>query len=217
MTRAFEDVFGVARAFDGIQMAGRTDKWILHEAASRADVELSAAGIDRFRRRYLVHLANALAEPDSAKRVLPGVTTLLDECARRDDLFPALLTGNSEDGARLKLACFDLWKFFACGAYGDDAIDRNHLFAVALRRARERGCSASRASEVVVVGDTVLDVACARAAGARSIAVATGPSDVETLRGSGADIVVETLDDTERLVRFFVALDEEQMKGSVQI
>ena len=214
MNRAFEDVFGVTRAFDGVQMAGRTDKWILHEAASRAGVDLSVAEIDRFRGRYLVHLTDALAEPHPAKRVLPGVRKLLDHFARRDNLFPALLTGNSEDGARIKLAHFDLWTLFRCGAYGDDAIDRNHLFDVALQRAQARGCNASRAAEVVVVGDTVLDVACARAAGARSIAVATGPSDSQTLRGSGADLVVETLDDTERLLQFLDGSENEaQMKN----
>ena len=56
-------------------------------------------------------------------------------------------------------------------------------------------------SEVVVVGDTVLDVACAKAAGARSVAVATGPSDIDTLRKSGADVVVRDLNDTEAFFR----------------
>jgi phosphoglycolate phosphatase len=203
MTRAFEEVFGLPRAFEGVQMAGRTDRWILEEAASRAGVQLSVEDIERFRRSYLIHLDDALAAADPAKRVLPGVARLLDDTARREHLFAALLTGNSEDGARLKLAHFDLWKFFTCGAYGDDVVDRNQLFGVALERARQRGCTASSPSEVVVVGDTTRDVACARAAGAWSIAVATGPADVPSLRQSGADLVVETLDDTEKLLRFF--------------
>jgi phosphoglycolate phosphatase len=54
---------------------------------------------------------------------------------------------------------------------------------------------------VVVIGDTVLDVACAKAAGARSVAVATGPCDIDTLRKSGADVVVRDLNDTEGLLR----------------
>jgi phosphoglycolate phosphatase len=214
MNRAFEEVFGRPRAFDGVQMAGRTDKWILQDAASRAGVQLSVDGIERFRRSYLIHLDDALAAPHPAKRVLPGVARLLEETARLEHLFPSLLTGNSEDGARIKLEHFDLWKFFASGAYGDDVVDRNHLFGVALERARLRGCTASSPSEVVIIGDTALDVACARAAGAWSIAVATGPSDVQTLRQSGADLVVETLDDTEKLLRFFERpSDEEQMKS----
>lgn len=202
MNRAFEDVFDLPHAFDGIQMAGRTDRWILEDAASRAGVHLSAESIERFRRSYLVHLTDALASPHPAKRVLPGVARLLDEVEDHQHVFAALLTGNSEDGARVKLEYFDLWKRFACGAFGDEVIDRNHLFDVALERARVQGCTVSSPSQVVVIGDTVFDVACAQVAGARSIAVATGPSDVPSLRQSGADLVVETLDDTKRLLEF---------------
>jgi phosphoglycolate phosphatase-like HAD superfamily hydrolase len=79
--------------------------------------------------------------------------------------------------------------------------DRNHLFDVALLRAEACGAPKVRTDEVVVVGDTVLDVACAKAAGARSVAVATGPCDLETLRKSGADVVVRDLNDTEGLFR----------------
>ena len=115
--------------------------------------------------------------------MLPGVRRLLETLDTRDDVFPALLTGNCEEGARIKLQHFDLWKFFRCGAYGDDVTDRNHLFDDRRCSARE-ACGAPRVqpSDVVVVGDTVLDVACAKAAGARSVAVATGPCDVDTLR-----------------------------------
>jgi phosphoglycolate phosphatase len=79
--------------------------------------------------------------------------------------------------------------------------DRNHLFDIALRRAEACGAPPAEAGDVVVVGDTVLDVACAKAAGARSVAVATGPCDVETLRRSGADVVVRDLNDTEAFLR----------------
>jgi phosphoglycolate phosphatase len=202
MNKAFDDVFGVARAFDGVQMAGRTDEWILQDAASRAGIRLNGDSRDRFRCRYLVHLAAALALPHPGSRPLPGVPALLDAIQRRDDMFAALLTGNCEGGARLKLEHFDLWRFFPCGGYGDDATDRNHLFDVAVERAQSCGCTVSEPSHVVVIGDTVLDVACAQSAGARSIAVATGPSDVETLRASGADLVLGDLADTSHVLRF---------------
>jgi len=106
-----------------------------------------------------------------------------------------LLSGNCEEGARIKLEYFDLWKFFRCGAFGDEVSDRNDLFNVAIERAAACGAPPVAANRVVVVGDTVLDIACARAAGARSVAVATGPSDVETLRMAGAEVVFEDLSD----------------------
>ena len=201
MSRAFEDLFGIAGAFDGIEMAGRTDKWILDDAASRAGVDLSGGNYDRFRDRYVSRLMETLREPSPGKGVLPGVRRLLGMLDTRDNVFSALLTGNCEDGARIKLQHFDIWKFFRCGAYGDDVIDRNQLFDIAVRRAEACGAPRVQAADVVVVGDTVLDVACAKAAGARSVAVATGPCDVETLRKSGADIVVKDLNDTDGLFR----------------
>jgi phosphoglycolate phosphatase len=201
MNRAFEDVFGIAGAFDGVEMAGRTDKWILDDAAARAGVDLTGGNFQRFRDRYCSRLADTLREPTPGKGVLPGVRRLLETLDARDDVFPALLTGNCEEGARIKLQHFDIWKFFRCGAYGDDATDRNHLFDLAIQRAEACGAPRVPPGEVVVVGDTVLDVACAKAAGARSVAVATGPCDVATLRKSGADVVVRDLSDTEAFYR----------------
>ena len=201
MNRAFEDVFGIAGAFDGVEMAGRTDKWILDDAASRAGVEFTVATFQRFQERYFLRLADTLREPSPGKGVLPGVRRLLEGIDGRDDVFPALLTGNCEEGARIKLQHFDIWKFFRCGAYGDEVTDRNHLFDLAVQRAHACGAPRVQPSDVVVVGDTVLDVACAKAAGARSVAVATGPCDVATLQKSGADIVVRDLSDTEAFFR----------------
>jgi phosphoglycolate phosphatase len=211
MNRAFEELFGISRAFDGTHMAGRTDMWILEDAATRAGLNLNAASRQQFRERYLECLVDALPEappaPSTAegmKGVLPGVRSLLDVLTSpplRDTIFLALLTGNSEDGARLKLEHFDLWRYFRCGAYGDDVHDRNELFDVAMRRVRACGGPASHPRDVIVVGDTTFDVACAAAAGARSIAVATGPSDADTLKKSGADVVFEDLSDTAAFVR----------------
>ena len=201
MNRAFEDLFGIAGAFDAVVMAGRTDRWILNDAAARSGVDLSGDNFHRFRERYFTRLSDTLREPAPRKGVLPGVRRLLETLDARDDVFCALLTGNCEDGARIKLQHFDIWKFFRCGAYGDDVTDRNHLFDIAMERTLACGVPRVAPSDVVVVGDTGLDVACAKAAGARSVAVATGPCDVETLRRSGADVVVRDLNDTEAFVR----------------
>jgi phosphoglycolate phosphatase len=201
MTRAFDDVFGVAGAFDGIPMAGRTDSRILEDAAARHGVTLLHQFAERFRRRYCERLLEALLEPGHRQDVLPGVLPLLDALAARPDVFLALLTGNCEQGARLKLEHFGLWRFFACGAFGDEMHDRNDLFGVAIARTREHGAPEVPPRNIFVVGDTELDVACAMAAGARSVAVATGPSSLAALRQAGADIIFEDLTDTEGFLR----------------
>jgi phosphoglycolate phosphatase-like HAD superfamily hydrolase len=130
--------------------------------------------------------------------VLPGVRALLDAMTTAplaSRVFPALLTGNCEDGARIKLEHYDLWRYFRCGAFGDDVHDRNDLFPVAMTRVAACGGSAATSNDVIVVGDTTLDVACAAAAGARSVGVATGPADTRELKQSGADVVFENLSD----------------------
>lgn len=194
MSRAFEDLYGVRDAFNGIPFNGRTDAWIVSGAAVRHGVD--AAELHRFKPRYLQFLTEELRQPGPRKGLMPGVRPLLDALSARDDVFLALLTGNFADGARIKLEHFDLWKYFRCGAYGDDAADRNALVPFAVTRARERGLPALAPDDVLVVGDTPHDVACAHAAGAVPIAVATGGFTTDDLRAAGAQIVFQDLSDT---------------------
>jgi phosphoglycolate phosphatase-like HAD superfamily hydrolase len=202
MARAFEDVFGIGDAFGGIAMPGRTDAWILSGAASAHGISAAPSLLAQFRDTYLVHLARALHEPAPGKRkgVMPGVRALLDRLSTQEDTYLALLTGNYEEGARLKLEYFDLWRYFRCGAYGDEALDRNALLPMALARIESGGGPAVPSSQVVIVGDTPFDIGVAIAGGAHSIAVATGSHSVEELRAAGADLVFETLADTDGVI-----------------
>jgi phosphoglycolate phosphatase len=195
MSRAFEDVFGVSDGLGGVPMAGRTDAWIVAQAAIAHGLSCDAETLRRFRERYLVYLADEVHQPGPRKGVMPGVRPLLDALAARHDAFLALLTGNFEQGARIKLEYFDLWRYFRCGAFGDAALERNGLLSTALARVEACGGPSPRPEDVVVVGDTPLDVAVARAGGARSVAVATGGYDVAALGASGADVVLEDFSD----------------------
>jgi phosphoglycolate phosphatase len=96
----------------------------------------------------------------------------------------------------VKLEYFGLWQYFRCGAFGDDAHDRNGLLPRAIERVRECGGPAVEPRDAVVIGDTPLDVACAAASGARCLAVATGSYAVGALQEAGADAVFEDLSDT---------------------
>jgi phosphoglycolate phosphatase len=154
----------------------------------------------RFRERYVDALAHEMRHDHPAKRILPGITELLEALAARDDRLLALLTGNFEASARLKLEHFDLWRYFAWGAFGDDAPDRNGLVTIAVERGVGRGHPRVPPERIVVIGDTPRDVECAAAGGARSIGVATSGATVAQLRAAGADVVFETLADTARVV-----------------
>jgi phosphoglycolate phosphatase len=202
MALAFEEVFAVANAFLGIPMAGRTDAWILNDAALAHGIPSDSPNLSRFRDAYLRHLAIELEKAGVARKgLMPGVRELLDALAPREDVYLALLTGNYEAGARLKLEYFDLWKYFPCGAFGDDAPHRNVLVPKALTTVEACGGPAFAAEDTIVIGDTPLDVACAAHVGARSLAIATGSHSVEELRAAGADVVLQDLGDTDQVLR----------------
>jgi len=202
MSRAFEEIFAIANAFAGVPMAGRTDAWILNDAAAAHGIPPDSPGLARFREAYLRHLAIEPEQPGASRKgVMPGVRALLDALANRGDVCVALLTGNYEAGARLKLEYFDLWKYFPCGAFGDAAPHRNVLVAKALARVEECEGLTFSPADAVVIGDTPLDVGCAAHAGARSLAVATGSHSVDELRAAGADEVIQDLGDTGAVLR----------------
>ena len=200
MSLAFQEIFGVRDALSGISMAGRTDAWILADALTAHNIASDPKALVRFREAYLRHLTIELDKPGARKGLMPGVRELLDALRRRDDVYVALLTGNYEEGARIKLEYFDLWRYFPCGAFGDDAPQRDGLVSKALERIAASGGPSFSAADAVVIGDTPLDVACAAFCGARSIAVATGSHSVEELRAAGADVVMQDLSNTHEVV-----------------
>jgi phosphoglycolate phosphatase-like HAD superfamily hydrolase len=202
MARACEELIGSAASFHGIAVAGRTDWIILHDTLAAMGRDLDDRLLAQVRDRYVAHLRHEILKPGKGVHgLMPGIRDLLDDLNARDDVFLGLLTGNFEQGARIKLEHFDLWRYFRCGAFGDDARDRNALVPFAVERAVKCGLSEPHPSRVFVVGDTPHDVACARAVGAVPIAVATGGFTVDELRGSGADIVFEDLSDREGFLR----------------
>jgi phosphoglycolate phosphatase len=198
MSRAFEELYGVRDAFAGVPFNGRTDAWILSNAAAKHDV--AASELHKFKPLYLRYLSDELQEPGPRKGVMPGVRPLLDALADRDDVFVALLTGNFAEGARIKLEYFDLWRYFTCGAFGDVIHERNHLLADALSQVKMCSGLTADPSRTIVIGDTPLDVGVAIFGGARSIAVATGGHTTDELRTSGADVVFEDLSDLEKVL-----------------
>jgi len=202
MTSAFSRLYGSTEAFEGIPVAGRTDRAIVSDALRAAGRAVTSDEILRLRDAYIADLQVEIGRPVADfSGVLPGVEALLDELAAQSGVSVGLLTGNFEAGARIKLGHFDLWDRFPFGAFGDDHDDRNALVPIALSRAREAGIPEPPADRVVVIGDTPLDVRCARAVGARAVAVATGWHPAEELAAHKPDYLFADLSDAEELLR----------------
>jgi len=200
--RALLDEMGTAGPIDTYRFDGKTDPQIVRELMTLAEHPEAEAEerIARVCRRYVALLATELAPPAPKPRLFPGVIELLaalepHEAAGR--ALVGLLTGNVVDGAGLKLRAAGLDPArFALGAYGSDSGRRSDLPAIAAERAARHTGKRFAGADIVIVGDTPDDVACARPIGARTLAVATGHFDVLALRATGATHVFENLTST---------------------
>jgi phosphoglycolate phosphatase-like HAD superfamily hydrolase len=207
MTRTFEQVFGVIDAFASSDIAGRTDTFILSNAMQAVGVPDTRENHRRFRNTYVEILAEEIEAPSSrARRLMPGIMPLLQALRGHDGSELALLTGNFEAAAYLKLGALGIAEFFPWGAFGEESAERAELARLAMRRAEERAIPPHIRDRAVVIGDTPHDVDCARAVGARVLAVATGSYSVEQLTAAAADVVLPDLSDTERVIELLLGM-----------
>jgi phosphoglycolate phosphatase-like HAD superfamily hydrolase len=190
LEQALREVYGTAGPIDAYDFRGGTDPQIIRDLLGQAGVseETIAAGEVAMYRRYET-LLEAEVGDGSRVSLYPGVRELVEALAARGDVVVGLLTGNIEAGARIKLHPTGLWPRFRLGAYGSDHADRTRLPRVAADRAEQLVGRAFRGPDTVIIGDTPRDIGCARAFGARAIAVATGWHSVEDLAAHRPDHV----------------------------
>ena len=172
MDNAMVSAFGRKTDLSKIDYRGRTDVWIARELLGQVDLPPTAENVHAFLEAYLAILKEQL--PLTAGTVLPGVVEILEQAANREDCVNALLTGNLERGAKLKLSHFSAWHYFEFGAFSDDSHIRNDLAPLALKRALAKTGYDFKPENVFVIGDTPHDIACGKIIGAKTIAVATG-------------------------------------------
>lgn len=187
---AFDAVFaaqhGIANASEGIRYGGKTDPQLIDELYG-ARLGRPATDDERaaFLEAYLPRLRALLAT--TGVEVIEGVGQALAYLGDRPDVVLGIATGNIREGAAAKLEAAGLAEWFSFGGYGCDS----HLRAELVARAAERGRAERDVREIVVVGDTIHDIAAARACGATVCAVATGSDPAEAL--GHADVVFRSL------------------------
>ena len=198
MSRAMEAVYGTAGAIDAYDFRGKTDPRAILDVLRAAGFPDDAIERDMPRcfARYVDELDQVIGD-GSGVQVLPGAAELVRSLAARDDVLLGLLTGNVEGGARVKLAPTGLWPYFRVGAFGSDDGDRRRLPAVACERARAVVGRAVPFEMVTIIGDTPLDIDCARACGATAVAVATGFHPFAELEAEKPDLLFSSFADVD--------------------
>lgn len=199
--RALEDVYGIAISVDGYDMAGKTDWQILTEVLrlnGLKDERIEALRMEAFQ----VYAQNYLMIPSTYQmHRLPGVKDILEELTQDESFILGLVTGNVREivAHKLRFVGVDpsLFKF---GAFGSEHIDRNTLPALALYRLGQMLGAPVPLESVLVIGDTPLDIECARRARLKVLSVATGHFDLDTLGKYHPDYLLEDLSDTDAVM-----------------
>ncbi len=195
---SFKELFAINDAFNGISMAGRTDSQIMKEGLAKHGIAMDGH-IERITSVYLKHLTKEIN--NNNRHVKLGIYELLESLDAIAEIKLGLLTGNLELGARIKLSPFDLNRYFPSGAFGSDDEDRDKLLPVAVKRYQKLYGIKIGFDQCVVIGDTPLDVYCAKPYGAMTVGVATGPYPVDALRQAGADHIFEDLSDSSAILQ----------------
>ena len=181
-----------------VDLRGRTDSSIARDLLAHLGVTVTPEEQKRFMQGYLDRLPATM--PAGKARILLGIREALEAIHAHPEIHQALLTGNLEAGAKLKLGFLDLWKYFEFGAFADDSHLRDELGPFALARAKEKLGITFPPERVWIIGDTPHDIACGKAIGAKTIAVATGAFSVAELAAFNPTHTFSDLSDTQALL-----------------
>jgi phosphoglycolate phosphatase-like HAD superfamily hydrolase len=198
---ALLNMFGVNSESIKVSMSGKTDQQILFEIMEAGGFTRDhyEERIDEWFDCYLNILKEEIHRADPYK-MHEGVYELLNELEHHPEVSLGLLTGNIEKGARLKLDKFDLNRYFPIGAYGSDAFDRLDLPQIAWQRAKDHYKHVFEPDQMVIIGDSIHDVRCAKNYGAIAIAVNTGKTTRQELEAHSPDFLFASLKDADRVL-----------------
>ena len=201
---ALDATYGYRGDLRRYDFSGRTDpqiaRMVLRDAGyADADIDSSMPALWQ---RYLAELAN---HADGRVRELPGIRAVLDALRDHAEVVLALLTGNIEGGARLKLKGPALNGYFPFGAFGSDSEHREELPPIAVARAADALGHRFTGRDVVIIGDSIYDVRCGVPHGARTIAIASGKTSAEKLRAENPDHFFESAEATNDLLSAILA------------
>jgi phosphoglycolate phosphatase len=172
-----KSVFGTAGCLSELVVSGMTDLQIVEEALRPEGItrEHISSRKTQLKESYIHEMKRAVGDGAHVIVPIPGAHEALQAVDEHPRYFSALLTGNIEPAAHLKVEVAGLAKFFTLpGAFGDESFDRRDLPAKAVERINRHLGADLPPEQFIVIGDTPNDIACARHYGTRVVALATG-------------------------------------------
>jgi phosphoglycolate phosphatase-like HAD superfamily hydrolase len=200
LNKTFLELYGVEDAFRKAGVGNAMDFTVLRRIAAQCGIVNFDA--DALESAYVSNLERIL-DRDGSKRVMPGVIALLDYVRGRDGWMNLLLTSNLRTGAEAKLRSVGLWSYFdgTCkGGFGDDSGEKWDAARAAIEEVAALMGTSGSPRDVVIIGDSVYDIHCAKRLGARHIAVASGFTAAETLAAEEPEYLFDDLSDTARVI-----------------
>lgn len=205
LNRAFQHLFSVQNAMEGILPHGKTDPGIIREIFNTRSAESPCDGyptsLEPVLNSYLTFLEEEVKSSTSYK-ILPGIENILEAMTVRSDVLVGLATGNVEAGARIKLERGNLNRYFAFGGFGSDSENRTLLVKRGAEMAAAFCGQRLEPSNTFVIGDTPRDIEAGREAGFQTIGVATGKYSRSDLMNAGAKLAIQDFEsDCDQFLR----------------
>jgi phosphoglycolate phosphatase len=188
---AFFEMFGLAPA--RVDKHGKTDPDISREIAlATIGRSLSESEEAQLRMRYCELFPDFL-EKSEGFSTLNGAIELCSRLSQVHSFVCGLQTGNLEVCAWLKLKKANLDTFFHFGGFGSDASERPALVKVGIERGLIHAGVSAGDADIIVIGDSTLDIMAGNRNGAFTIGVATGKDGIDDLAAVHAAAVVSDL------------------------
>ncbi|MGC9365250.1 MAG: HAD family hydrolase [Fidelibacterota bacterium] len=195
LAAAIEEFVGKTLRFEVDHLAGMTDPLIVADALRRLNIPAEKRdGLpEKILDRYLVLLQRRYPDAED-HHLYPGTLTLLNYL-QSQAVRLGLISGNLEQGARIKLAPFNLMRYFSLGVFSNDHARRDRLPTIALEKCRRQFKEDYPPQRVIIIGDTIRDVRCAHRNAMRAIAVVRHAERRAGIEAEKPDLIVENFED----------------------
>jgi phosphoglycolate phosphatase-like HAD superfamily hydrolase len=199
----------LSERYDGLRydnnynFSGRTDPEIIEHLLEFSDIKFRSEDIDNILLRF-AYLLEEEFKNNHQPYLLSGVKELIINLAEIEWVYLGLVTGNTHEGARIKLENVGMLKYFPIGGFGDDSKHRSDLPPLAQMRAEKYYDKKFSKEQVWIIGDSIFDIKCAEMNDLRCLAVSSGVTPTEDLAAANPEYLEDDLSDTKSILKILL-------------